>query len=189
MPTEVTEQPNKKFPFLPTVIQFALGGAVGVAGSMYLMDILPSFDFALSDWIYLTLAIIVSWFLNINLHEFGHLLFGKLSGYRLISYRVSVFSWDYENGRMKFSIKKTKGYSGLCIMIPPVKSQGRTSDLLYFSGGIIMNVLTGALTITATFFITGPLILLMSLYFLGGTALLFGAINLIPPIYKSASFY
>ncbi|MGB4176981.1 MAG: hypothetical protein WBK53_02990, partial [Halanaerobiales bacterium] len=53
----------------------------------------------LSALIYIMLAL----FININIHELGHLVFGKLAGYKLISYRFSIFTWNNENGKMKLS--------------------------------------------------------------------------------------
>ncbi|MGB4492251.1 MAG: hypothetical protein WBI32_05255, partial [Halanaerobiales bacterium] len=60
----------------------------------------------LSTYIYILLAL----FININIHEFGHFVFGKLAGYKLISYRFSIFTWNYENGKMKFSLQFNQAY-------------------------------------------------------------------------------
>lgn len=75
-------------------------------------------------------------FLQINLHEFGHFLTGKALRYRLIAYRIGFLSWDYENGRMRFSLRKNKGYSGLCGMIPREDSPPH-EQLWYIAGGTL----------------------------------------------------
>ena len=87
------------------------------------------------------LFIAIGFFININIHEFGHFIFGKLFGYKLISYRFSIFTWINQNGKMNFSIRKNKGYSGLCAMIPPKKELPNYKNLLFYSGGIILNLI------------------------------------------------
>ncbi|WP_416150364.1 M50 family metallopeptidase [Salipaludibacillus sp. HK11] len=181
MPTSESKRLKKKISsFFPILIQFIIGVAFGVFGMSYIVENLPSFDFSLVEWILLVSLVIVGWFLNINLHEFGHFLFGKLSGYRLLSFRVGLFSWDYENGKMKFAFKKNEGYSGLCMMIPPVNNQGKWKDLAYYSGGIVLNVLTGIVSFLIASLVNGPIIFLLFLYFLGGSALLLAVVNLVP---------
>lgn len=90
-------------------------------------------------------SIFLSLFIIINIHEFGHFIIGKCLGYKLISYRISIFSFDFENGKMKLSIKKNKGYGGLCAMMPYDDSMNKMA--WYISGGILMNLLTGVLFI------------------------------------------
>lgn len=75
-------------------------------------------------------------FVQINLHEFGHFLAGKALGYRLMAYRIGLLSWDYENGRMKFSLRKNKGYSGLCGMVPREDSTPQ-EQMWYIAGGTL----------------------------------------------------
>lgn len=38
------------------------------------------------------ISIFMAVFIQINIHEFGHYVFGRLAGYRLLSYRFSIFS-------------------------------------------------------------------------------------------------
>ena len=87
------------------------------------------------------LFMIIGIFIAINIHEFGHFVFGKLFDYKLISYRISIFSWEKNNEEIKFSIKKNKGYSGLCKMLPPKKKLSSSKQLLFYSGGILFNLI------------------------------------------------
>ena len=61
--------------------------------------------------IWFILFVYIGTFIQINIHEFGHYIFGKILGYKLMSYRIGIFTWNYENGKMKFSIIKNNGYA------------------------------------------------------------------------------
>lgn len=87
----------------------------------------------------------------INIHEFGHFVYGKLYGYKLLTYQIGFFSWSKENDKIKFSIIRNKGYSGLCSMIPPEKELPNYKDVLFYAGGIIFNVIIGAIFIIFAF--------------------------------------
>ncbi|MGG7060755.1 M50 family metallopeptidase, partial [Clostridium tertium] len=54
------------------------------------------------------------------LHEAGHLVFGLMSGYEFVSFRVGKFTLIKENN--KFCIKKftVKGTGGQCLMMPKI---------------------------------------------------------------------
>jgi tetratricopeptide (TPR) repeat protein len=88
-------------------------------------------------------CIFISFFIVINIHEFGHFIVGKSLGYKLISYRIIIFSFDNVNGKMKLSIKRNKGYGGLCAMMPYDDSLSKMA--WYIAGGIILNFVTGIL--------------------------------------------
>ncbi|QVK17419.1 M50 family metallopeptidase [Mycoplasmatota bacterium] len=123
------------------------------------------------------LQIIVICILIINIHEFGHLIIGKLFGYKLLSYRIGFFSWSKENGKMKFLIIKNRGYSGLCGMIPPEKELPNYKLVLFYASGILFNVISG------TFFLILSLIngsLSQFFSFLGISSILIGVLNLLP---------
>ena len=101
--------------------------------------------------LYILLAII----LQINIHEFGHLAFGKLAGYRLISYRFSIFSWNYENEKMNFALNFREFDSGSCIMIPSENEGARKADLLFYAGGIVFNFFISIVLLIAFFYVEG----------------------------------
>lgn len=90
-------------------------------------------------------VLLIAFIVSVNLHELGHLIFGKLLGFRLISYQILMFNWTNQNGSMKFSLRNVKGISGYCAMAPgrgmPVNRQAA-----YFAGGIALNILTGLLS-------------------------------------------
>ena len=62
---------------------------------------------------------LVAFILQIVLHEGGHLLFGLLSGYRFVSFRI--FNWTLIRQEGKFRLKRfgIAGPGGQCLMLPP----------------------------------------------------------------------
>ncbi len=68
---------------------------------------------------------LVAFILQIVLHEGGHLLFGLLSGYRFVSFRI--FNWTLIRQEGKFRLKRfgIAGTGGQCLMLPPRQAFGR----------------------------------------------------------------
>lgn len=99
-------------------------------------------------FIYLLLIYIflfIAFFLNIIIHEAGHLVFGLLSGYTFTSFRIMSFMWIRENGKIKFKRYTLKGTGGQCLMCPPDIVDGRIPVVLYNLGGSLMNIIAGLL--------------------------------------------
>lgn len=88
------------------------------------------------------LTLFITGFIQINIHEFGHFVMGKLLGYQLVFYQIGFLSFMYENGKMKFSIQKNRGFSGACGMYPPKEGVTPMRQVWYFAGGLIFNALS-----------------------------------------------
>jgi len=126
------------------------------------------------------LLFLISLFLVINIHEFGHFVFGKLLGYKLLMYQIGLLNFTYENGKMKFSFKKTKGFDGFCAMIPPKDASAFDKrNLLYYAGGIGFNVATGILALVALSITENPS-LRSFIYIFAWMSIILGLFNLIP---------
>lgn len=132
------------------------------------------------DLLILFLSFILIQFLVINIHEFGHFLFGKLLGYQLIMYQIGPLAFTYENGKMKFRLKRAKGFAGLCAMIPSKDTNSlEKKHLFYYAGGIILNLLTGLASLLVLPFISS-LNGQLSIFLFAGISILLGLTNLIP---------
>lgn len=83
---------------------------------------------------------LVAFVLQIVLHEGGHLLFGLLSGYRFVSFRI--FNWTLIRREGKFRLKRfgIAGTGGQCLMLPPDKPLEEIPVALYHWGGVIANL-------------------------------------------------
>ena len=86
--------------------------------------------------------LMLAFYVQIIIHESGHLVFGLLARFKLYSFRVSYLAIQNENNRLKLKVFKNAGYLGLCIMIPTRQEMPKSSFLLYFVGGLLFNFLT-----------------------------------------------
>ena len=71
-------------------------------------------------------------------HELGHLIFGYLTGYRFVSYRIFSLTLIKENGKFRFCRMSVPGTGGQCLMAPPEKKNGKYPFVLYNLGGILL---------------------------------------------------
>lgn len=145
---------NKKKMIFLYVIYFLLIVVVGYHFGRYAGEYLANRNLSLDVF---TIAImyllfILASFLMINIHEFGHFVFGKLLGYQLISYRIGFFAFTKENGKFKFQIIINKGYGGLCAMIAPKDMDPlHNKHMLFYAGGILFNLTFAALAVPFIF--------------------------------------
>ena len=84
--------------------------------------------------------------LQIIIHEAGHLVFGLLTGYKFISFRVYSFMWMKDNDRIRFKRMSIAGTGGQCLMAPPDLKDGKMPVQLYNYGGAIMNLIASAVS-------------------------------------------
>lgn len=92
----------------------------------------------------LLLGMYVSIFLQLIVHEAGHLVFGLKSGYQFSSFRVGSFMWLKENGKIVHRKLSLAGTGGQCLMVPPEMKNGKIPVILYNLGGCIMNLIVSA---------------------------------------------
>lgn len=88
-------------------------------------------------------VLVIVIFLQIIIHEAGHLKFGKISGYTFISFRVLNCMWVKENNQLKFKRLSITGAGGQCLMSPPEMKDGKIPIILYNLGGAILYIVTG----------------------------------------------
>ena len=87
----------------------------------------------------------VAIFIQLIIHEAGHLVFGLLSGYKFSSFRIFSFMWVKENEKVRLRRLSIAGTGGQCLMSPPDMEDGKIPLVLYNLGGSLMNVIASAL--------------------------------------------
>lgn len=90
--------------------------------------------------ILLVLSTTVSFVLHIALHELGHVITGKLTGYGFYSYRLFSFLFLKEDGKWRCKRYTIPGTMGQAIMTPPEKTDGEYPWFWYNAGGGLMNI-------------------------------------------------
>ena len=91
--------------------------------------------------ILLLIAGVVVFILQVIIHEAGHLVFGLLSGYKFVSFRVFDFKIiKEENGKLKIRYERLAGTGGQCLMRAPEYVEGKFKYKLYLLGGVMFNL-------------------------------------------------
>ena len=84
-------------------------------------------------------------FLQIVVHEAGHLVFGLMTGYRFSSFRVGSLMWMKGEGKIVLKRLNLAGTGGQCLMSPPNLEDGKMPYVLYNLGGSFLNLLSAIL--------------------------------------------
>lgn len=93
--------------------------------------------------------------IHIIIHESGHLVFGLLTGYKFLSFRIGSFTLQKENG--KYFLKKftIPGTAGQCLLGVPDIPAEKCPYLLYHAGGGLMNLITALIALPLIFISDG----------------------------------
>lgn len=93
-----------------------------------------------------SLAISVFFILHIIIHEAGHLISGKLSGYHFLFFRIFKWTLLKKDGKYTYTTLSIAGTGGQCLMLPP-KNDPHPPYLLYLLGGVLANIITSLLAL------------------------------------------
>lgn len=116
---------------------------LGFFGGFLLTEKIEKSTVSLEESIFtIVLYIFIFYFefiIQIIIHEAGHLIFGLLSGYEFISFRVGSITIVKEQGKFRLKKFKIKGTGGQCLMMPKTNNYEEINYVLYNLGGILMN--------------------------------------------------
>lgn len=114
------------------IFGYFLGSTIAIRGELTTFTIFEMF-----------FGLFASFILQIIFHEGGHALFGRLTGYKLISFRIFSLMWVWdEDGKVTFRRFKVPGTMGQCLMMPPPYHEENYPIRLYLLGGILGNLIT-----------------------------------------------
>ncbi len=117
--------------------------------------------------------------LHTIIHEGGHLIFGLLTGYRFLSFRVLSFTIVKKDGKLMRKKLKVPGTLGQCLMMPPEWKEDEPYPYVWYNlGGGLLNLVFCLLAIPL-FFLHSPLAAWSAGFFMF-CGLLFVITNLIP---------
>lgn len=143
-------KPRKKRKSSQSNIPFiAASLIVGAACGLMIASVCFDDDLSFGQFmIRLGIGIIVMYLaaiVQIIIHEGGHLLFGLMSGYKFVSFRVLSFMLVRVDGKMQFKRMSIAGTGGQCLLDPPDMVDGRLPYVAYNLGGVILNLVTAAI--------------------------------------------
>lgn len=125
------------------IIWIVIGALLGFfLGEFYTVLGYPLQSFTILEGILTFVILVTTIYFQIFLHEFGHLVFGLLSGYHFLSFRIFDFMFVKINHRIVLRKYHLNGTAGQCLMIPPEPRNGIIPATLYNMGGVIMNLLS-----------------------------------------------
>ena len=144
---------KKKEEFAARIIMMAVGALCGLfmilSLDMSLFTEGSPKDFVAHMFICIVF-IIIAFFIQAVIHEAGHLVFGLLTGYEFVSYRIGSVMFIKERGKLRIKLYNIVGTGGQCLMMPPPWKDG-VPYKLYNLGGCIMNLVTGILFLVLFF--------------------------------------
>ncbi|MBQ6878123.1 MAG: hypothetical protein IJO22_06965 [Oscillospiraceae bacterium] len=107
-------------------------------------------DFAI-QMIFCMALVFAAYFIQAVIHELGHLVFGLLTGYKFISFRIGNIMFIKESGKLRIKLYNIVGTGGQCLMMPPPWSENLKTSLYNF-GGCIFNFVFAFLFLAAFVF-------------------------------------
>lgn len=177
-------QKNKYTAFAIQIVTSTLVGAIGGGLIVLCLKFVLSEGYTTSDLILNILQVIgigiVAFFLQVIIHELGHLVFGLLTGYRFSSFRIGNIMLLKENERIKIKRLSIAGTGGQCLLLPPKTIDEKKPFLLYYLGGSIANLVSSFLFFLLFLFLKGGTYLPMSLLILSIVGIALALLNGIP---------
>lgn len=122
------------------------GGCVGFFGANMIDNMPGGEDRFFPNLLVLMAGLYLALFLQIIVHEGGHLVFGLLTGYKFVSFNILGIIWKKdENGHIRVGRMKIAGAGGQCLMAPPAYNGGDFPFTLYNLGGALANLIFSGL--------------------------------------------
>lgn len=140
------------------IIFTSIGGFIGLYSGKIIIKILEKDipkPFAILILIGLFVFLFISVWLSTIIHEGGHFVFGLLTGYKFISFRIGSITFTKHDEKLTCKRYSLAGTGGQCIMSPPEFVNNKIPYILYNLGGIIFNLITGIISIVMFFLFYG----------------------------------
>ena len=139
--------------------------------------------------LFLIIAAVIAYILSVFVHETGHLLFGLLTGYRPVSFRIFSFVIKKKNGRWRIGIEPAPmpGIAGQCLMAPPRKVNGQFPYRLCNAGGVLLGFIVSAAALILLYTLSPSYIPRLLLFYIGWLGLFFSLVNAVPTSGKRLS--
>ena len=128
------------------------------------------------------LLIALAYLIQVLIHEAGHLVFGLISGYEFVSYRIGSFMISKgTDGKLSLKRYYLAGTAGQCLMGPPdFEEDGYLPVGLYNMGGVLLNAISAMFFFWA-YYLSGRTVILPMLFLsLGILGLTQALVNALP---------
>lgn len=146
---------------------------------VYLLNKFPIELETFTIMIILLMTILVSNYIHIIIHELGHLIFGKLVGYNLSSFRILSFVFVNYGEGLEIKRFNIPGTGGQCLMVPNYEMR-ENSYLFYNLGGGVFGIITSLIIGAIVFALTNNSVLILITIHFVLIGLVMNFMNLIP---------
>ena len=136
------EKQAKSKVLLKTVIPALIGAIIGGLSGFFGVQCLDKNSISDIEFVIIVAGSILAIYLQLILHEAGHLIFGLLSGYEFVSFRVGSITIYKKDGKTHIGSYKLAGTGGQCLMAPPDLVNEKIPYVLFNFGGVIINIVT-----------------------------------------------
>ena len=166
------------------IVHIALGIMMGLA-LIYFWEVgaadetAPAASGAYLAYAYPVIFLWASYLLHIPIHETGHLVAGKMSGYGFVSIRMLSTVVVKQSGKLRLRRSSLPGTAGGCLMSPPAPVDGEFPYRFYYLGGSAASILAACAAIVPAIFAEQILLRNFLITFIA-VGILIGATNLIP---------
>ena len=129
--------------FFSVLFMVLLGAALGIVAGKDLFDVVEDVTFGeyLLHIAWLIVMLTAASYLQLILHEGGHLVCGLLTGYRFVSFRIGSWMVQKEHGKLCLHRYTLAGTGGQCLLAPPDMTEGKMPYKFYNLGGVLSNLL------------------------------------------------
>ena len=161
------------------VLMIAIGCLIGLFcldPVFALVDIVGS----TAVWLIVAAAFIFGLIISIIIHEAGHLIFGLMTGYRFVSFRIFSFALVKCDDGIKLKRYSIPGTAGQCLMAPPEIKDGKMPTVIYNLGGCIVGLVFFAIFGTVAYLTYSLPVAYLSFLILSLVNLITALVNLIP---------
>jgi len=100
-------------------------------------------------FLYEAFIVLLAFVIQIIMHELGHLVFGLLSGYEFVSFRVGSLMLVKTNGKFELKKYSLANIVGQCLLTVDKDIKGNFPFVLYLLGGVISNTIFSTLCFIA----------------------------------------
>lgn len=132
--------------------------------------------FMIKGLICIFIMLLISYYITIIVHELGHLVFGLITGYKFLYFRVANIAL-IKTKKTEIRKHNVSGSAGQCLLIPPEKND---SYFFMMAGGIFFNLVFGLASVMISVNIRVPLVMQIFLRVNGLIQILTAILNAIP---------
>jgi hypothetical protein len=143
------------------VIGAVVGVVIGLGSITYFEDFMNGYVKSNSIFMEILKAygllfiFFLGFLIHIVIHEAGHLVFGLMTGYSFVSFRIGSQIFIKDDKKLKRKKFNIPGTGGQCLMMPPALKDGKYPFVIYNFGGVIMNLIVSIASILVVIFVQG----------------------------------